>query len=241
MTKDKKILIYVVVAMLAVFLVKKKLDPNEEFSQVPTSSPAEESSSPVAADSAPPSSGITSTDSIPNQEPDLTEDPAVGVPKFNDEAKVLLNNFETNHKLKIPEFFQSYTFQKIPTPVDSETDGIIAKDQADGNTMAIFSRKTAPAPEELKKFISQEVAEVLAMRIPAASLEKPEQEKPKPDSGFSDVTVWTVRDKNKIAVITLAKRADNQGVFLNIISGDVDHMQKNEDHLEEELSKFKAN
>ncbi len=164
---------------------------------------------------------------------------AVVRPMMSVQSKAVIEDFQNQAHLEFPKEFQDMEFQKI-SGLGSDTVGVIGKSELDGTTLATISRPGTMDLKNIKDFLQDDVAEALKMNITADALEHPENVGPPAGSGFSSIKVWTVKDGDTIAIITAATRSDNGGYYLNIFSGSKEDVEKNEDHYDEAISKFKT-
>ncbi len=244
MSKNHEKLILVgVFVLIAAFVFKKNFQKKEltslpqgnanpslnsnQNSQLPDSNIS--SRPPSIQDLQPPISGV------------LDKSPKIAPkPPASAESKVLVSQFQNEARLEIPSELQNMEFQKIPDIGGNGTVGILGKSELDGTTLATISRPGPPDLNKTKEYILDDLAEALKMDITAKSLEKPQSLPPPEGSGFSSIQSWTIKEDGRIAVITLATRTDNSGTYLNVFTGPAEELEKNEEHYDDMLSKFKS-
>jgi hypothetical protein len=175
-------------------------------------------------------------------EPEMTTFDDQNTSEAKKTSDVLVHDFESRTRVNIPRGFRNAIFKKSPD-IDSNTEGIIGEGANDNLKIAILSRKIATSPAEVQQFISTDLAERLNMKILPENIKPVLGDKPDQSSGFAEVKTWIVTDpvSNKIAIVTLAQRADGKGSYLNVLSGDSDKIEANKGYYENQLSEFKAN
>lgn len=155
-------------------------------------------------------------------------------------SNALLEDFKKNSGLEIPTEFSKNIFQKINNTGDANTIGIMGYSPTDGTDLAILIHRGPVDPENIKKYIQDDVADELKMSITDADLKKAETIVPPPGSGFSSIQSWVIKENDKIAYISVAEKSDKTGTVLNVFSGPSSNIERNEEYYESLLLKFKS-
>ena len=239
--------IFILVFLVLAVLKKNKVAEKPKITNVPVASV--DSGKSAALNQVPMPQDIPSQIHVKQPGPNASDlpIPEVTVPMTPEkiEAKkisdIMVQDFEEKNKIRIPSGFKLSTFAKAPA-IDADTVGIVGDSPVGDAKLAFFSRKGETSPEMVQQFMVTDLAENLNMKVNAKDIQQLDNGKPDASSGFGNVQTWVVKDteNNKMAVVTLAQRADKNGSYLNVISGEADQIEANKGYFENQMNEFQA-